>query len=261
MARCIGDIARLLQVQAGENPAMPFPAPVEPWADRLGSSMNGRRIAWAGDWGGAYAMEPRILSLCEQALRVFEDLGAIIEPVAPPFPAADLWQAWVTLRGFLNAHGKRDLLEDPARRALTKPETLWEIQQGLAVTAEALHAASALRSRWYATAADLFTRDDALALPSAQVWPFPAEWRWPEVIAGRPMDTYHRWMEVVIPASLAGLPALALPAGFGVNGLPMGLQLIGRSGADAQILAMGQQYDAATDWPARRPPPVSPPRP
>ena len=68
------------------------------------------------------------------------------------------------------------------------------------------------------------------------------------------MDTYHRWMEVVIPVSLAGLPALALPAGVGANGLPMGMQMFGPAGADAHILAMGQAYHAATDWPGRRPP-------
>ena len=69
------------------------------------------------------------------------------------------------------------------------------------------------------------------------------------------MDTYHRWMEVVIPASLIGLPALCVPAGFGAAGLPMGMQLIGPHGADAAILALGQAYHRATDWPARRPPP------
>ncbi len=68
------------------------------------------------------------------------------------------------------------------------------------------------------------------------------------------MDTYHRWMEVVIPASLIGLPALSVPVGFGPQGLPMGMQIIGRNGADARVLAIGQAYHLATDWPAKRPP-------
>lgn len=254
MARTVEDIARLLQVQAGENPGMPFPRPTEAWADRLDISLRGLRIGWLADWGGAYAMEPGILALCEQALRVFEEHGARVEPLAPPFPAGDLWQAWVTLRGFLSAQGKRDLMDDPAKRALTKPETLWEIEQGRAVTADRLYSASVIRSAWYARAAKIFGQYDAIVLPSAQVWPFPTDWRWPTKIAGRTMDTYHRWMEVVIPASLAGLPALALPAGFGPTGLPMGLQLIGRAGDDARILAMGHQYHLATDWPGRKPP-------
>jgi amidase len=61
-------------------------------------------------------------------------------------------------------------------------------------------------------------------------------------------------MEVVIPASLIGLPALSVPTGFGSSGLPMGMQIIGRSGADAHILAIGQAYHLATDWPTQRPP-------
>ena len=96
-----------------------------------------------------------------------------------------------------------------------------------------------------------------MVLPTAQVWPFPADWRWPEEIAGRKMDTYHRWMEVVVPASLIGLPALSVPVGFSPEGLPCGMQIIGRSGDDAGVLAMGQAYHRATDWPARRPPLVA----
>ena len=114
-----------------------------------------------------------------------------------------------------------------------------------------------IRSRWYAHAARLFDRFDAVVLPTAQVWPFPAEWRWPQAIAGRAMDTYHRWMEVVVPASLIGLPALSVPVGFSNEGLPSGMQIIGRSGDDAGVLAIGQAYHRATDWPGRRPPLVA----
>jgi amidase len=91
-------------------------------------------------------------------------------------------------------------------------------------------------------------------MPAAQVWPFPVDWRWPQAINGQAMDTYHRWMEVVVPVSLIGLPALAVPVGFGPQGLPMGMQIIGQTGADARVLAIGQQYHAATDWPGKHPP-------
>ncbi len=254
MGRTIEDVARLLAVQAGENPAVPFGRPNQPFADLLRIDMHGLRIGWLGDWGGAYGCEPGIIDLCETALGVFAQLGAVVEPVPPPFPAADLWQAWVTLRAMLNAGGKRALYDNPRTRAQLKPETLWEIEQGLTLTADAVYAASVIRSRWYARAAALFAGYDALVMPSAQVWPFPADWRWPQSVNGRAMDTYHRWMEVVVPVSLIGLPALALPAGFGTQGLPMGMQLIGPTGADARILAMGQAYHAATDWPGQRPP-------
>ena len=111
-----------------------------------------------------------------------------------------------------------------------------------------------IRSRYYAHMARLFTRCDAVALPVAQVWPFPVEERWPQAINGVAMDTYHRWMEIVIPVSLIGLPALSVPVGFGPEGLPMGMQLAGPVGADAAILALGQAWHEATDWPGQKPP-------
>ena len=257
MARTVEDLARLLLVQAGENPEVPFPRVVPDVLTGLDRGVQGLRIGWLSDWGGAYPMEAGLLSACEAGLKVLEDLGAEVEPLPPPFPAENLWSSWVTLRAMLNAGGKRALAEDPAKRALTKPETLWEIEQGLGLSAQAIYEASVIRSRWHAHAARLFDRFDALVLPTAQVWPFPADWRWPEVIAGRQMDTYHRWMEVVVPASLIGLPALSVPVGFSPGGLPSGMQIIGRSGDDAGVLAIGQAYHRATDWPARRPPLVA----
>jgi amidase len=257
MGRTVEDVARLLLVLAGENAEVPFPRAVPDVLSRLDRGIKGLKIGWLADWGGAYPMEPGILDLCGAALRQMEELGAVVEPLPPPFPAEKLWSAWVTLRAMLNAGGKRALAEDPAKRALTKPETIWEIEQGLGLTAQAVYEASVIRSRWHAHAARLFERFDAVVLPSAQVWPFPADWRWPEDIAGRKMDTYHRWMEVVIPASLIGLPALSLPIGFSGTGLPMGMQIIGRSGDDAGVLAIGQAWHRATEWPQRRPPLVA----
>ncbi len=154
----------------------------------------------------------------------------------------------------LNSNSMRDRYVDPAKRAQLKPETVWEIEQGLGLSADAVYAASLIRSRYYAAMARLFRSYDAVVLPVAQVWPFPVEWRWPQEINGHKMDTYHRWMEVVIPISLIGLPALSLPLGFGPQGLPMGMQLAGPVGADARILAMGQAYHLATDWPGKAPP-------
>jgi amidase len=261
MARTVEDLALLLGVLAGENPGTPFPRPVEDWAAALpGASLRGVRIGWAGDWGGAYATEPGILALCEAALAEMEGMGAIVTPLPPPYPAERLWQAWTTLRAMLSAGARGALWRDPAKRAALKPEAVWEIEQGLHLTAAEVHAASVIRSRWYARAAEVFRGVDLIALPSAQVWPFPIGWRWPERIGARAMDTYHRWMEVVVPASLAGLPALSVPVGFGAApdgtaGLPMGMQLIGPAGADARVLAAGEAWHRATDWPGRRPPP------
>ncbi len=255
MAREPEDLAILLDVLAGPSPLVPFGRVAEGCAGRPPADPRGKRIGWLGDWGGAWATEPGILDLCRSALGVFEDMGAVVEEVPPPFPAEELWEAWTTLRAFLNAGARWALWEDPAKRARLKPESRWEIEQGQGLGAAAVYRASETRSRWYARAARLFQRFDALVLPAAQVWPFPVEWRWPERIGDRQMDTYHRWMEVVVPVSLIGLPALACPAGFGPQGLPTGFQLIGPAGADGAVLALGRAYHAATDWPGRRPPP------
>ena len=274
MARTIEDIANLLTVQSGEHPQTPFGRPTEPFADLLHTGLQhtgpqhtgpqhtgpqhtglrGKRLAWLGDWGGAYPLEDGIDNLCQTALQTFTTLGASVEVLPPPFPAEKLWQSWTTLRAMLNSNAKRALYDAPAKRARLKPETVWEIEQGLNLSADAVYAASEIRSRWYAHAARLFDRFDAILMPSAQVWPFPTDWRWPQSINGHQMDTYHRWMEIVVPVSLIGLPSLNVPVGFGQNGLPMGMQIITRFGTDARTLALGQQYHMATDWPAKRPP-------
>ena len=254
MARSPRDLAALLEVMAGPEPRVPFCLPTERFLDRLDTPVAGRRIAWAGDWGGAYPFEPGILDLCETALAGFADLGVRVEPVPPPFAATDLWQSWMDLRAFRNASNLGPLYDDPRHRPRLKATALWEIEQGRALTLAAVEAASLIRSRWYARAAELFETFDAIALPSAQVWPFPIDLEYPTEIAGRAMDTYHRWMEAMIPASLIGLPAISVPAGFGANGLPMGLQLIGAHGADAGLLQLAEAWHRATDWPGRRPP-------
>jgi amidase len=84
--------------------------------------------------------------------------------------------------------------------------------------------------------------------------PFDVDTHWPAEIDGKPMDTYHRWMEVVIGPTMAGLPAIAMPAGFGANGLPMGIQIVGAPRADQQVLAIAEAYEKATEWLKRMPP-------
>jgi amidase len=116
-------------------------------------------------------------------------------------------------------------------------------------------AASMERTAFYQHVLTLFERVDFLALPATQVWPFPAEWRWPKEIGGRAMDTYHRWMEVVVVPAIAGLPCVSVPAGFDARGLPTGLQLIGRPRGDRELLRLAFAYEAAAaDVLAVRPP-------
>ena len=253
MARCPGDLALLLDVMSGPDPRQPGGLPKEALG-ALRADVAGKRIGWLGDWGGALPYEDGILELCEEALEVLRGLGCEVDVLPPPFPREKLWESWITLRSWSVAAGLEPLMENQQTRGQLKPEALWEIERGLALSAMEVHRASVLRSEWYARAAELFERYDALALPTAQIWPFPVAQTWPRQVAGQEMDTYHRWMECVIPISLIGLPAVAVPAGFGMQGLPAGLQLAGRYGDDRGVLELAEAYHQATNWPNRRPP-------
>jgi NAD(P)-dependent dehydrogenase (short-subunit alcohol dehydrogenase family) len=132
---------------------------------------------------------------------------------------------------------------DPANRARIKPEALWEYDEGQHLTGMQTVQACSERTAFHTQMLKLFERFDVLALPTAQVWPFDAELRWPKAIAGRPMDTYHRWMEAVIYATFAGLPCISMPVGFGAAGLPMGVQLIGRPHGDLALLQFAHAFE------------------
>lgn len=249
MARSPRDMALLMSVIAVPNPLVPHNAPAQDWTLNPPETLEGLRIGWLGNWGGAYEMEPGILELCESGL---QGSGAQVDVLEPPFPAKDIWDSWVTLRNWAIASEAAELYLDEGTRDALKPEAQWEIERGLALSAMDVSRAGAIRGRWYETLATLLQTYDALALPVAQVWPFPAEWDWPKEINGKKMDTYHRWMEVVVPVSLTGVPAISLPVGFGENGLPMGVQLFTAKGRDRDLLNWAETYHRATKWPEKK---------
>jgi amidase len=257
MARSVPDLAMLLATQAGPDLRSPLSIAEDPrqFTGSLARDFAGVRIAWLGDLGGHLTFEPGVLELCRSALAAFEELGCVVEEVVPDFPFAGLWEAWCTLRHWLVAGRLNDFYKDPAKRPSIKPEALWEIERGLALRAIDVYEASRVRSAWYQVLNKLFATYEFLVLPSAQVFPFDANLHWPAEIAGRRMDTYHRWMEVVVPGSFSGCPMLGAPVGFSERGLPMGMQIIGRSRADFAVLQLGHAYDQARTWVKRRPPP------
>jgi amidase len=163
-----------------------------------------------------------------------------------------LWQTWLTLRHWALSDIK-ELYDTPELRAQLKPEVVWEYEGSLDMTAARVFEAAVARSDWYRALHSLFGTYDILVLPTAQVFPFDADIHWPKSINGRKMDTYHRWMEVVISGTLSGLPVVNLPAGFDDNGRPMGMQFIGRMGQDKEVLEFAMAYEAVTDHLDRRP--------
>ncbi len=253
MARSPRDLAALLDTMAGLDPRQPAGLSLPMALPEIHAQTDGRKIGWLADWGGAYAFEPGILEICSTAMATLSDLGLDVENLAPPMPAEVLWEPWKGLRNFAIATAYAPLYENGQTRDRLKAPVQWEIENGLALSAMDVHHLSGLRSAWYRTAAKLFETFDALALPATQVWPFPVETDYPTEIAGHAMDTYHRWMEVMLPASLIGLPAVCIPVGFDDRGLPMGVQLIGPRGGDARLLQIAETWHQATDWPGRRP--------
>ncbi|NNM71540.1 amidase [Enterovirga aerilata] len=244
MGRSVADLAAMLTVMAGYDPRAPLSLATEPEPFEAGlAPKEAPRIAWLADLDGRLPFEPGILDLCQAALRDLEPAGWQIEPVSVPFPWADLWESFVTLRHWAMSSRYGEVYADLAKRALLKPEMTWEIEGGFRLGSEDISAAARTRAKFYQVALKLFERFDALALPTAQVFPFPIDWRWPQEVAGVPMDSYHRWMEVVVIGTLSGCPVVNVPAGFDERGRPMGIQLVGRPRADRELLAIAAAYE------------------
>jgi amidase len=257
MGRHVRDMAMLLSVQAGANPANPLSLTDDPaqFAGSLDSDPQGRRIGWLGDLQGYLPMENGILQICQTALNSFSGMGCTVDEARLGMPPEQIWQAWLVWRQALMGPRIAPFLINSANRAHIKPEALWEHDQSLNLTGSQLMAASASRTRFYLSMLALFEKFDVLAIPVSQVWPFDLGLRWPPSVAGRSMDTYHRWMEVVIYATFAGLPSISVPAGFGENGLPMGLALIGKPQGDLALLKLAHAYEMANqDMISQRPP-------
>jgi amidase len=258
IGRTVSDVALLLSVMAGPDSRSPFSVEQDPgvFLEPLKRDFHGTRIGWLGNFGGYLAMEPEVLNLCQESFKAFESIGCKIEEAKPDFPPEKCWAAFLTLRHWLTAGHLGRFYEEPAQRQQLKPEVQWEVEGGLRLSATEIYKASATRSSFYQVINRMFKTYDYFLLPSAQVFPFEAEVHWPQEIDGKRMDTYHRWMEVCLFATLIGCPAINVPVGFNQDGLPMGMQIIGRNFADLAVLQLAFSYEQATEWTDKRPPPL-----
>ena len=254
MARDPADLAALLDTMTGADPRQPHGVSPPDCLPQLDQPLARQRIGWLGDWDGAMPYDAGIIPLSDTAMAQMQTMGHNVSVLPAPFDAERMWDSWITLRSWAMAGNMGALYADPERRDFLKEAARWEIERGLAMDAMTVHHASVARSDWFRTATQLFEQVDVLVLPSAQVWPFDVTEVHPTQIAGVDMDTYHRWMQVVIPAGLLGLPVVNIPIGFGDNGLPAGLQLIGPRGSDARLLQLAQEWHSVTEWPQRHPP-------
>jgi len=259
LARNAADLALLLSVQSGYDARAPLSLDGHlPYgSDLLARDFTGLRIGWLGDLDGYLPFESGILPLCQAALARLEPAGVALHPVPPTqirFDWERLWRAFVVLRQF--GLGQRFATDWPqaAKRALMKPELQWELEQAQQLTVADVQQALQTRTDWYDHILRLFRQYDFLALPTAQVFPFPKEQPWPRTIGAQTMDSYHRWMEVVVPGTLSACPVISVPAGFGAQGLPMGVQIIGRPREDWSVLQITRLYETLTPEMACLPP-------
>ena len=258
MARNVVDLAMLLGAQAGYDPRSPLSmtGDASEISGRLQRDFKGARIAWAGDFNGYLPYEPGVLEVCRNALKTFESLGCIVEEAQPDYSIEAVWQAWRRLRAWQSGGELLALYNDPAKRALMKPEAIYEVETGLKLSAYDITAASVVRTEWYQAVRRFFKTYDYFVLPTAQLFPFDADLHWPKAIAGKTMETYHEWMKVTLPITMSGCPALAAPAGFSDQGLPIGIQIVAANHGELACLQLAHAYDVATRWPARRLPPL-----
>ncbi len=242
MGRCVEDMAQLLAVQAGYDLRAPLSrqSPADFTGD-LVSDLKGKRVAWLGDMGGHLAIEPVLAQGLQHSFKRFASIACTVEDALLNVDLKAVWQSWLTLRGLTVAGNVSTLASNPAMRSLLKPEAVWEYEQGQRYTAADVYKASGLRSSLFAAFLALFETVDYIALPATQCMPFDKELDWPKAIAGRSMDTYHRWMECTIYATLAGLPAIAMPAGL-IEGLPFGIQVIGKPQNEWSLLQLAYAW-------------------
>ena len=167
----------------------------------------------------------------------------------PPFSSKELWEAWIDIQSYLITNSLHDHIGGDRRDVLpvlkergVKAEVIYEYKRGLELTNEQIHTHLKTVMAWSDCAQDLFCNYDFLALPSSQTYPFDASLDWPKVIAGRKTDTYHRWMEVMVPVTLLGLPCVTIPAPTSTTCLPIGVQIFGPKGSDATLLKLARWY-------------------
>ena len=251
MARSVADAAFLLSVMAGADARDPSCSPSDPsvFTAPLDRDFRGTRVAWCPDLGGL-PLDPRVRAVLDAQRATFESLGCVVEEACPEFGNVD--ETFFTLRAWhsWNVHGP--LLR--AHRAQMKPEAIWEIEQGAAISADAVARALMQQGQLLERIRVFQERYEFLICAVNQVPPFDADETWPRAIDGVAMDSYISWMKSAYWISTTCRPALSVPAGFTGDGLPVGVQIVGRFRDDLGVLQLGHAFEQATGVGRRRPP-------
>jgi amidase len=250
IARTVEDAALLLSAMAGPDPRAPtshaeagtiFTRP-------LARDFRRVRIAWSRDLGGM-PVDARVARALEPLRAVFKSLGCVVEDAEPDLSEAD--EAFQTQRavGFVEAYG--ELLKSD--RALMKDTVVWNIEEGLKLDAARIAKANVLRSRVFHAMRSFLERYEFLVLPTVQVPPFPVDQPFVTEIDGVKLGNYMEWMKSCYLITATSHPAISVPAAFTDEGLPVGLQVVGRYRDDFGVLQLAHAFEGATQAGMRRP--------
>jgi amidase len=251
MARTVQDTALLLSALAGPDPRSPiaivesgerFRAPLE-------RDFRGVRIAWSRDLGGL-PVDPRVTAAIDGQRTAFEDLGCVVQDAEPDFTGADeAFKAW---RALAFAVRYEPLLK--THRDQIKETVIWNAEEGLKLSALELGKAEVQRTALYHRMREFLEEYEFLILPVSQVPPFDITQPYITEINGVQMETYIDWMKSCYYISATGLPAISVPCGFTPEGLPVGVQIVGRHQDDFGVLQLAHAFEQATGAWRRRPP-------
>ena len=250
MARTVQDVALFLRVLAGPDARDPISLSDD--GARFGGSLQrdfaGTRIAWSADLGGL-PVEPAVTAVLESQRGVFTGIGCAIEEASPNLSGAD--EVFQTLRGvsFVNAFGA--LLEKHPTKF--KDTIVWNVELGRALTGTQVGAATLLRSQIFARMHAFMERYEFLIAPVNQVAPFSIDQEYPTEINGVRMNNYLDWMRSCSAITVTGHPAISVPCGFTPDGLPVGVQIIGRYRDELGLLQFAHAFEQRTKTGERRP--------
>lgn len=250
IARTVQDAAFLLSAMAGPDRRAPvsIAEPGSMFNRSLRRSFRKVRVAWTKDFGGL-PVEPEVTAVLEAQRRVFASLGCVVEEACPDFSGAT--EAFETLRAVSFAMRHAPLLK--MHRAGLKDAVIWNIEQGLALDGAKIARAEVLRTELYQRLRVFLEKYEFLLAPVNQLPPFPVEVEYPTAIAGVKMTNYLDWMKSCYYITITSHPAISVPAGFTPQGLPVGLQIVGRYRDDFGVLQLAHAFERETQAFATRP--------